>query len=729
VDELHARLQTVRDREEELSARLAAFEFEFASPSKGFDRSKVKGLVAKLVNVSDPAHATALEVVAGGKLYQVVVDTVQTGKELLQKGKLKKRVTIIPLDSVSARAIPAAKLNTAAQIANQRGGSASSALSLVGYDDEVHRAMEYVFGTTLVCDTFETAQAVTFDKKVRIKSVTLEGDAFDPQGTLSGGSRSKRGSVLAELSKLHTVQSQADGLSKMLAQLASKLSEWKKLSVAYESLHRDLEKAKKKLEFVQARVDTTPFAQELAKQEELRSSIEAAQARIVELEELRAQATIGAERLEQEMTNMEEARSKLVESAQSVLLAAQEELAKAAEHVDSVRAMAEQASQALADLVAENQGVEEDLTTIGREITTATEALAELESQLAGNSSEELAAREQLEVAKILLQDCTQELTQLDSAIERYSALVTRNELRIKEMEGEINLSDKSSSKAVERLKALRAGHPWIATEREYFGKPQSAYDFDAMCPKAARTRLGKLQASQADMSRNINKKVMGMIDKVEKEYQSLHEKRTIIEKDRATIERVIKSLDAKKNDALRTTWEKVNKDFGSIFSTLLPGTQAKLDPPEDGTILDGLEVKVAFGQTWKKSLSELSGGQRSLLALSLILSLLLFKPAPMYILDEVDAALDLSHTQNIGQMLRTHFAHSQFIVVSLKEGMFNNANVIFRTKFIDGLSTVTRHSNRENLRRALAEGKAHDAKGQKKRTRNNENVPANSGP
>ncbi len=50
----------------------------------------------------------------------------------------------------------------------------------------------------------------------------------------------------------------------------------------------------------------------------------------------------------------------------------------------------------------------------------------------------------------------------------------------------------------------------------------------------------------------------------------------------------------------------------------------------------------------------------RSLVALSLVLSLLLFKPAPLYILDEVDAALDLSHTQNIGQMLRTHFTHSQ---------------------------------------------------------------------
>jgi structural maintenance of chromosome 2 len=53
---------------------------------------------------------------------------------------------------------------------------------------------------------------------------------------------------------------------------------------------------------------------------------------------------------------------------------------------------------------------------------------------------------------------------------------------------------------------------------------------------------------------------------------------------------------------------------------------------------MDGLEMKVKFGDVWKESLSELSGGQRSLLALSLILSLLLFKPAPMYILDEIDA-------------------------------------------------------------------------------------------
>ncbi len=75
-------------------------------------------------------------------------------------------------------------------------------------------------------------------------------------------------------------------------------------------------------------------------------------------------------------------------------------------------------------------------------------------------------------------------------------------------------------------------------------------------------------------------------------------------------------------------------------------------------------------------------------------MSLLQFKPAPMYILDEIDAALDLSHTQHIGQLFRSRFRGSQFIVVSLKEGLFTNANVLFRARFRDGTSLVERTVN-----------------------------------
>merc|ERR1711959_764795 len=175
---------------------------------------------------------------------------------------------------------------------------------------------------------------------------------------------------------------------------------------------------------------------------------------------------------------------------------------------------------------------------------------------------------------------------------------------------------------------------------------------------------------------------------KAEQEYKDLLEKREIIMNDK------------KKIETLRKTWAKVNKDFDSIFGTLLPFTNAKLEAPPGMDETEGLEIKVAFNGVWKQSLTELSGGQRSLLALSLVLALLLFKPAPMYILDEIDSALDLSHTQNIGHMIRTHFPHSQFIIVSLKEGMFNHANVLFRTRFVDGTSTVSRYAIRDETDR-----------------------------
>ena len=175
----------------------------------------------------------------------------------------------------------------------------------------------------------------------------------------------------------------------------------------------------------------------------------------------------------------------------------------------------------------------------------------------------------------------------------------------------------------------------------------------------------------------------------MEKKEQALKKMMATVLKDKSMIEDTIAELDRYKKDALTKTWEKVNGDFGLIFAELLPGNFAKLQPPEGQDLTEGLEVKVRLGSVWKASLTELSGGQRSLIALSLIMSLLQFKPAPMYILDEIDAALDLQHTQHIGQLFRNRFKGSQFIVVSLKEGLFTNANVLFKARFRDGTSIV----------------------------------------
>lgn len=300
-------------------------------------------------------------------------------------------------------------------------------------------------------------------------------------------------------------------------------------------------------------------------------------------------------------------------------------------------------------------------------------------------------AKSQLARIENEMSSCNSSLKTLAKEKAKISKKIENAELAAKKNSINIAKHQKETVQAEKQIQSLTNKHSWINEDKKYFGVRGGDYDFEANDPREAKRELMELESEQNSLEKNINRKVLTMIDKAEAEYSELMRKRKVVENDKKKIQSVISELDAKKKTELERTWVKVNGDFGSIFSTLLPGASAKLEPPEGMQAWEGLEVKVGFGGVWKESLSELSGGQRSLIALSLILSLLLFKPAPMYILDEVDAALDLSHTQNIGNMLKTHFSQSQFIVVSLKEGMFNNANVIFRTKFVDGVSTVSR--------------------------------------
>ena len=108
-------VRAAQERVDVLNGQLAGLDFKFADPEAKFDRRRVRGVIAKLMRVADPATATALEVVAGGKLFQVVVDTEVTGKALLAKGKLAKRVTIVPLNKIDGRAVSESQIAAAAR--------------------------------------------------------------------------------------------------------------------------------------------------------------------------------------------------------------------------------------------------------------------------------------------------------------------------------------------------------------------------------------------------------------------------------------------------------------------------------------------------------------------------------------------------------------------------------------------------------------------------------------
>jgi structural maintenance of chromosome 2 len=293
------------------------------------------------------------------------------------------------------------------------------------------------------------------------------------------------------------------------------------------------------------------------------------------------------------------------------------------------------------------------------------------------------------------------ELNQMKSERDKQEKLKDEINSELKKIDTKVLKYEKELRDSEDKLNKLETENKWISAEKSFFGMKDTDYDFTQIDAKAEIEKLNKLKEENNILRRKVNMKVDIMADQYEQEYNNLIKKREIILKDKTNIEKAIKELDEKRKDALEDIYGHVNKNLDSIYSTLLPGTKAKLDMLPEKSLMDGLELRVAFNDVWKKSLSELSGGQRSLLALSLILALLLYKPAPVYILDEIDAALDLSHTANLGLMIKEHFPQSQFVVVSLKDGMFNNANVLYKVSFVDGSSKVERiGKDREDKKR-----------------------------
>ncbi|KQK11078.1 hypothetical protein BRADI_2g57967v3 [Brachypodium distachyon] len=672
-------VQKLKDKVRALSGELANVHFSYRDPVRSFDRSKVKGVVARLIKIKDSTTATALEVAAGGRLYNVVVDSETTGKQLLQNGDLKRRVTIIPLNKIKAGTIP----DRVQQAARRMVGAenVTLALELVGYSEEVKNAMAYVFGSTFVCRNMDAAKEIAFNREVGSTSVTLEGDIFQPSGLLTGGSRRGGGDLLRQLHELAKAEADLSDHEDRLSVIEQKIAVLLPLQKKYAELKSQFELKSYDLSLFQNRVEQNEHHKELQESRteltEKKVQYEKCVSTVSELE--KTIKTYGTER---------EGMLKALEGKIKSLKSEMQSMSKQLKAHESERERLIMEKDAVANELAI---LEDQLVTSKAQITALSEAWATNKSKVASIKLDYDQAESELNTERSKLKDCDSQINCIAKEQQKLQQLLSDSNVERKKMENEVKRMEIEQKDCSLKVDKLVEKYSWITTEKQLFGRSGTDYDFASCEPHKAREEFEQLQAQQSGLEKRVNKKVMAMFEKAEDEYNDLISKKNIIENDKAKIKKVIEELDEKKKETLKVTWLKVNKDFGSIFSTLLPGTMAKLDPPEGGTFLDGLEVRVAFGTVWKQSLSELSGGQRSLLALSLILALLLFKPAPLYILDEVDAALDLSHTQNIGRMIKAHFPQSQFIVVSLKEGMFNNANVIFRTKFVDGVSAVTR--------------------------------------
>ncbi|UZJ57028.1 hypothetical protein CBS101457_006348 [Exobasidium rhododendri] len=688
------RISELLEKRDQLKSRLAGMDFSYSDPEPNFDRSKVKGLVASLVELDEERSkfSIALEICAGGRLYNVVVEDEKTGSKLLSHGRLKKRVTLIPLNKINTMVAAAHKIGAAQRIAP---GKVDLALSLVGYDEEVSAAMEYVFGNTLICADAETAKRVTFDNAVRMKSVTLEGDVYDPAGTLSGGSKPSSGGLLLKMQELGTVERELAQARRVMESCEAAKRKAKDQMAAFAKSKREVDLKRHQVTLLESQVEGSNATRIISEVEQCKKSIEEVKQSIEEAKEKQREAKEECVRLTKEMDEFNRNKDGKLDELKADIKQRKADIqlknAKMKSSQNQVRTLELELEENARELKSATSGLEESRRGLEKSEAEAKAMQSRLDQLQQGLDDVEAELVEE----KKLLTAYDEEIQSLAKAMKQKKQEIADVQLAIKQCKHEMERAQQERIGSEKLVTQLEDQFEWITEEQEYFGRPGTAYDFEKHNMTEVRKTCKKLEEQQSGMKQKVNPKVLNMIDSVEKKENDVKTMMNTVLKDKGKIVDTIEELDRYKKAALETTWEKVNHDFGEIFAELLPGNYSKLQPPEGQDVTQGLEVKVRLGSVWKASLTELSGGQRSLIALSLIMSLLQFKPAPMYILDEIDAALDLSHTQHIGQLFQSRFSGSQFIVVSLKEGLFTNANVLFRARFRDGTSIVERISQR----------------------------------
>ncbi|HEY9794371.1 MAG TPA: chromosome segregation protein SMC [Leptolyngbyaceae cyanobacterium] len=648
----------------------------------------VCGLVAQLGRV-EPRYQLALETAAGGRLGNLVVEddgVAAAGIELL-KQKRAGRVTFLPLNKIQP---PRFSDTVALRYAS---GFIDYAVNLIDCEPRYQNIFAYVFGSTVVFETLNAARP--YLGKYRI--VTLEGEILESSGAMTGGSSSQRSGlhfgtsdatesaeVRALSNRLQEIEqilercgeliAQASALAKQLTQeLTEARAKRSETQLRLEQLHKEI----KSLTAQQEQVRSL-----LAKNtQELTTASDRLQTLNIDLPAQEAQL----QGLRQQLAELEQSQTHSEwQQIQSVIKGWE---AKLNECQQALRASEKQ----LQDLENQQQRKLEKIAEGDRRVTEyQTQQQSGQEQQLA-LSTQLLAVNEQITQIQASLTQLEQKLGEAKQERDRAEGYLRERHLQQQQQSWQLQKLQETQLARREELTTLQAQLqiqqaelPDPLPDVPLLVNPQSStFDLSGTESITFGSFAAQLEQLQKDI-RNAQKRLQAMepvnmlaleeYDRTQTRLSELSEKLATLEAERTELLLRVENFTTLRFRAFKEAFDAINQNFQTIFAELSDGDGfLQLDDPED-PFNGGLNLVAHPKGKPVQRLASMSGGEKSLTALSFIFALQRYRPSPFYAFDEVDMFLDGANVERLARMIKQQATLAQFIVVSLRRPMIESS-------------------------------------------------------
>ncbi|NET70866.1 MAG: chromosome segregation protein SMC, partial [Sphaerospermopsis sp. SIO1G2] len=624
------------------------------------------GLVVDLGKVESRYHS-ALETAAGARLGHIVVEddrVAATGIELL-KQKRAGRATFLPLNKIKAP-----KFNPDLTL-RYVDGFVEYAVNLVECDRKYQEVFKYVFGNTVVFQTLE--QARTQIGLYRI--VTLSGELLETSGAMSGGSSSQRSTLkfatddVRESQEVINLRTRLVDIERVLERCLEAITN---LSARSKQLSSELTESR------QGKREQELYLEQLKKEvKTLNTQLQTTRTQLSQNQEKFNTAQTRLEILDRELpeqeNNLQQLRHNLAELESSQTPSEWQEIQAT---IRNQEAQLQQKDNAVREIEQRIQTLENQKQRLQEKITESETRTIELQQEQTNQKNQLTTLNTQHSALSTEITAIQTKLKQLEENLgeEKKKRDTTEQELRElilrqQKLQWEIEKLEQTQIKRKQDLTELKINLQTVAADLPN-PLPEVPNQVDLEELQKQLRNLGKrLQAMEP-----VNMLALTDYEIVEGRLQELTEKLQTLEAERTELLLRIENFTTLRQAAFKQAFDAVNENFQSIFATLSDGDgYLQLDNPED-PFTSGLNLVAHPKGKPVQRLASMSGGEKSLTALSFIFSLQRYRPSPFYAFDEVDMFLDGANVERLAKMIQKQAQQAQFIVVSLRRPMIESA-------------------------------------------------------